>query len=89
MTLEEVRKLMIIWGKVSREVREMGREAHGLPEREEDDEFDGEDFDEGFVLGNVEPDLHVELDEAVHGDGDAETFDTRDLYMLASHIRQS
>ena len=52
-----------------------------MPEGEEDDEFDGEDFHEGSVFGDVVPDLDVELDETVHGDADAEAFDTSNLYV--------
>jgi len=52
-----------------------------LPEGEEDDEFDGEDFDEGLFCGNVfvGAELDVELDDAEHGDGDASAFDDENL----------
>jgi hypothetical protein len=41
--------------------------AYVLPEGEEDDELDAEDFDERMVLSNVVLDLHVELNETEHG----------------------
>lgn len=37
-------------------------ETHGLPEGEEDDEFDGDDFEEGSVLGKITVELVEELD---------------------------
>ena len=46
-----------------------------MPEREEDDEFDGCDFQEGPVFGEIFFELDVKLDETVHGDGDATAFD--------------
>ena len=46
-----------------------------LPEGKEYDEFDGCDFQEGPVFGEIFFELDVELDQAVHGDGDAAAFD--------------
>ena len=60
---------MMICGKVSECFCGVCRRAHGLPEGEEDDEFDSEDFYEWSVLGDIESNLNVELDEAVHGNG--------------------
>lgn len=49
--------------------------THCLPEGEEDDEFDGDDFEEGSVFGEIAAELDVELDQADHGDGNTDTFD--------------
>lgn len=54
------------------------RDDDGLPETEEDDEFDGHNLEEGFVLGHVLFGLVVELNDAIHGDRDSDTFDNHD-----------
>lgn len=36
--------------------------THRLPEGEEDDEFDGDDFEEGAVFGNITVELVEKLD---------------------------
>jgi hypothetical protein len=45
-----------------------------LPEREENDELDADDFEERLVLGQVCLELEIELDETVHGDCDRCSF---------------
>lgn len=47
---------------------------NGLPERKKDDEFDGKDFEEGAMLLDVVAELDVELNEAIHGDGNSDGF---------------
>lgn len=54
-----------------------GRERGGgatyiLPEGEEDHQFDARELENGLVLSDVVFDLVVELNDAVHGDCDAE-----------------
>lgn len=51
---------------------------HGLPEGEEDDEFDADYFERGLVGAQVLFELDVELHEAEHGDGDAGAFEADD-----------
>ena len=48
--------------------------THRLPEGEEDDEFNGDDFDERSVFSEINAELDVELDQADHGDGNTDTF---------------
>lgn len=46
-----------------------------MPEGEEDDEFDGSDFEQGLIPGDVFTDLEVKLDDTVHGDADSAGFE--------------
>jgi len=55
----------------------------GLPERKEDDEFDGGDFEEGLVLAEIVFHLDVKLDEAVHGYADADALNDHYLGVSA------
>ena len=53
--------------------------AYRLPEREEDHKLDHSDFEKRSMVGDVLLDLHIELDDAVHGYGDTNTLKTGDL----------
>jgi hypothetical protein len=57
-----------------------------LPEAEEDDELNGNDFQQRFVMSDVIADLDVELNETVHGDGDCAGFDNHDPNVGESRI---
>ena len=50
----------------------------GLPKGQEDDELDGDELEDGLMLGDVGGDLEVKGQEAVHGDGDADGGEERD-----------
>lgn len=54
-----------------------GADADGdrLPEGKEDDQFDCQDLEEGPVFRKWLAELHVELDDAVHGDRNGKTLD--------------
>lgn len=62
-------------------------DQEGLPEREENDQFDGENLQEGPVMGKVEPKLDVELNKAVHGNGHRSTLDNKNLILLVRKER--
>lgn len=53
-----------------------------MPEGEEDDELDGQDFEERGMLFEVMAKLDVELDETIHSNRYADRFDT---HYLARH----
>lgn len=53
--------------------------GRGLPEGEEDDELDGDDFDEKFVLGDGFAELNVHLDKTEHGNCDGNGVDDDNL----------
>ena len=55
------------------------RLSYRLPEGEKDDEFDGDELQQGRVLDQIAADLAVELDDRVEGDGDADALDAQDL----------
>ena len=57
------------------------RDCDSLPETEKDDQFNGGDFQQRFVLADVVLDLDVELDQAVHRDGDGDCFENHDPYV--------
>jgi len=59
------------------------KSTYSLPERQEDDKLDGCHFEKWLVLGEIRSELDVELDEAVHGHCDADSFDHHDLDHLA------
>ena len=52
-----------------------------LPEGQENDKFDGENFEERLVWGKLfgVAQLNIELDEAVHGNGYCYGFDRDNL----------
>lgn len=56
--------------------------TYRLPEREENDQLDRQNLQEWLILADVILDLNVELDQAVHGDGDCNTFNEEYL----SHV---
>ena len=53
--------------------------THCLPKRKEYDEFDGRHLQKGFVLSQILPCLDVELNQAIHCDGDTTSLDYHDL----------
>lgn len=53
--------------------------GRGLPEGEEDDELDGDNLDEEFLVGEGFLELNVELNEAEHGNGDGDGVEDNDL----------
>ena len=42
--------------------------AYGLPERQENNEFNSDDFEAGFVIREVGLEPYVELEQTVHSD---------------------
>lgn len=59
-----------------------------LPETQEDNKFDGQNFQNRFVLSYVAPDLVVELDYAVHSYCDCDTFNDHDPDVGESWIKR-
>ena len=54
--------------------------TYGLPEDEEDDEFDGKKLEEGSKLDDIEMDLVIELDDVVHGHRNSYRRENFDLF---------
>ncbi len=54
------------------------RNGDGLPEAQENDQLDRSNLEKWFVLADVVLDLYVELDQAVHGDGDGNGLEYHD-----------
>ena len=44
--------------------------THRLPETEENDQLDAQDFQEGLVFRKILLQLNIELDQQKHGDSD-------------------
>lgn len=53
--------------------------GRGLPKGQEDDELNGEDLQKETVLGKRLRKLNVKLNEAVHGNGDGNGIDHKNL----------
>lgn len=68
MAPEEVRKEITVYDKrlVTSFSKVTSWCTHTLPERQENDQFNGEDLQERRVLRNIMTDLKVELNQAVH-----------------------
>jgi len=50
-----------------------------LPEAKEDNQLDGENLEKWPMLLDVNLDLDIELNQAVHGDGDRSGFNDENL----------
>ena len=63
------------------DVQGTGPNADGeaLPERQEDDQLDGQDFEERSVRSKSVLELDVKLDDAIHGDEDGHRFNHENL----------
>lgn len=53
--------------------------GRGLPKGQEDDELDGENLQKETVLGKRLRKLNVKLNKAVHGNGDGNGIDNKNL----------
>lgn len=82
----DVRRLESGAGLDGTSTREEG-DGNGLPETQEDDKFDGQDFEQRSVLRNIGPNLNVELDNAVHGNGDSNRLNDHDPDVCKDRIQ--
>lgn len=64
------------------------RDDDGLPETEEDDQFDSNNLQNGFMLSYVLFDLEVKLNDAVHGHTDSDTLYDHDPDMCKRWIQR-
>lgn len=56
--------------------------SYSLPERQENNQFNRKDFQKRAMFLDILADLVVELDQAVHGDSNADRFEDNDLVNL-------
>jgi len=64
------------------------RDEKRLPETEENDEFDRENLEQRLMLLNVDSELDIELDDAVHGYSDGDCFDYQDPYVSKGWVKR-
>lgn len=88
MAPDEKRNDISVWARLVSRYTHTASGAYRLPEGKENDELDRKDFQKRRIPVNVFLDLDIELDQAVHRNGDAHTLYDQYLPLLAHKQRR-
>lgn len=64
------------------------RDADGLPETQENDQFDGGHLQQRLVLSNVVFNLHIKLDQAIHRNSHSHRLENHDPNMRKGRVER-